>query len=828
MAKRRHGTPGRYAIIAAALLCIALGALTACGRKEEPTETQLGIDGYVYVPRLIYTSADEPASAGETDGNTFNKVHSLKVLGNYLYYFRSTESRRILERLPLPEESAMPGVQGMDFGAGERLLELSGGYCEETEEMLEEWNRDPGLLIDRMMGKGEWLSGQISLQGHSYSGYVMDYTVDEEDNIYFTFSMGRYDGLEMVESRELLCRYGADGQLCYRTLLDGSKVNGMVPYGSGSLLLLAEDEIRKIDADGNVAERVGIEEYRSGRSISSERLYGEPGGRIYYVIRYGDLTWEVMELVAEGGMRLREVQGFAWKNNVDTGIQGCHDGDLYFTLHSDDTLYRFDGEEGAARKVLRWEDSDIFSSSIMQLWLVGEDRILARCGSGSGYFSSGEEWYLLDRTPVGELPEKELVVLASLDPGLDLRSAVVEYNRQSGRFHCAIEQYGNDSGTGDDTGASVRLDAELLSSSPPDILDLGAVDIYKYAEKGVLEDLSPYMEGSGTVRREDFLDGVLEGYTIGGSLVCVPTRFTLSTIVGRESQTNLLEGWGIEDVYMLMEGHPEMTELVSSGSRRLDGLEGRRAEGKGRDYMLKEFLPAYYLERFVDWEAGECSFDSGEFRELLLWLEGHVEKEQPETSTGRGTFYETYYVPEDALLMEARDVTFDTLLWIETQIGGKVRFLGFPTADGRGTAACRVMDKLGMVSNSLHKEGAWDFLEYYISRGAEDGYYLPTRISSLRDMAEKAAAPQPGMSTFNRSVWIGDDMHEVDEFPQYLADALMEQIEGMDFRPRSAAEEQIIEIVAEEADIYYKGDKSLEDVTAVIQNRVELLLKEAH
>ena len=49
-----------------------------------------------------------------------------------------------------------------------------------------------------------------------------------------------------------------------------------------------------------------------------------------------------------------------------------------------------------------------------------------------------------------------------------------------------------------------------------------------------------------------------------------------------------------------------------------------------------------------------------------------------------------------------------------------------------------------------------------------------------------------------------------------------------DFRPRSAAEEQIIEIVAEEADIYYNGDKSLEDVTAVIQNRVELLLKETH
>ena len=794
MAKRRHGTPGRYAIIAA-LLCIVLGALTACGRKEEPTETQLGIDGYVYVPRLLDTSAVD------TYGNTYMKIDYLKVVGNNLYYLHRDEgSGSTLERIPLPEEAEMPGLQGIDFGAGERLLDFSGDNYAYSEEALE---------------------------GQRYSVSMHDYTVDEEQNIYAVVSENRYSGINVSESKELLCRYGADGQPGYRMPLDGAKVNGMVPYGSGSLLLLTEDEIRKIDADGNVAERVSIEEYRSGRDIVSERLYGEPGGRIYYVIYYIDATWEVMELVAEGGMRLREVQGFIWKNNMYTNIQGCHDGDLYFTLHSDDTLYLFDGEEGAARKVLRWEDSDIFNSSVEQLWPAGEDGILAHCLSNNGNSGSREEWYLLVRTPVEELPEKELVVLASFSPDLDLRSAVVEYNRQSERYHCIIEQYGHVPGTGDDTGASIRLDAALLSSSPPDILDLWSVDIYKYAEKGILEDLSPYMEGSGTVRREDFLEGVLEGYTIGGSLVCVPTRFGLNTIVGRDSQTSLLEGWGIEDVYTLMESHPEMTELVSSGSKRLDSPEGGRAEGKGRDYMLKEFLPAYYLERFVDWEAGECSFDSGEFRELLLWLEGHVEKERPRTAIGV-TIWESDYVPEYALLMEAGGVEFDDLLRIEIQIGGKVRFLGFPTADGRGTAACRVMDKLGMVSNSLHKEGAWDFLEYYISRGAEYSYYLPTRISSLRDVAEKAAAPRPGTSSFYSSMSIGDDTHEVYEFPQYLADALMEQIEGTDFRPRSAAEEQIIEIVAEEADIYYNGDKSLEDVTAVIQNRVELLLKETH
>ena len=73
MAKREHGAPGRYAIIAG-LLCIALGALTACGRKEEPTETQLGIDGYVYVPRLLDTSAVD------TYGNTYRKIACLNVM----------------------------------------------------------------------------------------------------------------------------------------------------------------------------------------------------------------------------------------------------------------------------------------------------------------------------------------------------------------------------------------------------------------------------------------------------------------------------------------------------------------------------------------------------------------------------------------------------------------------------------------------------------------------------------------------------------------------------------------------------------------------------
>ncbi len=45
--------------------------------------------------------------------------------------------------------------------------------------------------------------------------------------------------------------------------------------------------------------------------------------------------------------------------------------------------------------------------------------------------------------------------------------------------------------------------------------------------------------------------------------------------------------------------------------------------------------------------------------------------------------------------------------------------------------------------------------------------------------------------------------------------------------PRSVEEEKIIHIVLEEAESYYTGDKSLEEVTELIQNRAQLLLNEA-
>ena len=64
------------------------------------------------------------------------------------------------------------------------------------------------------------------------------------------------------------------------------------------------------------------------------------------------------------------------------------------------------------------------------------------------------------------------------------------------------------------------------------------------------------------------------------------------------------------------------------------------------------------------------------------------------------------------------------------------------------------------------------------------------------------------------------------KFSREQADRLMEMLESVDFRLRSSAESAIIDIIMEETASFYNGDKSIELVMEIIQNRANLLVQE--
>ncbi len=164
--------------------------------------------------------------------------------------------------------------------------------------------------------------------------------------------------------------------------------------------------------------------------------------------------------------------------------------------------------------------------------------------------------------------------------------------------------------------------------------------------------------------------------------------------------------------------------------------------------------------------------------------------------------------------------------------------VGFPTADGRGGTLLFADNAFGIFAGSGNKSGAWDFIESVLNRNNTDGmdneeiYYACYYGSSQYPTMKKAVSA------------IVDYIMETDKTGQF---GTMSYLDGWRFTGHavtwdeinaildlipdatpyfSVEDDEIIKIINEEAGAYYSGQKGIDDVISIIQNRVQLYVNE--
>lgn len=150
------------------------------------------------------------------------------------------------------------------------------------------------------------------------------------------------------------------------------------------------------------------------------------------------------------------------------------------------------------------------------------------------------------------------------------------------------------------------------------------------------------------------------------------------------------------------------------------------------------------------------------------------------------------------------------------------------------------MDELSIPSHSSHKEGAWEFLNFYLSKEDDGQNYFSTRKSILQGQAEEAVSPlyvtdsegnplQYDDGSYEMLtmyyVFIGSERIGAAFIPQEQVDALLMVIGETDFTPKSTEENGAVEIVAEETAYFFNGAKSLDQVVRIIQSRINMLIQ---
>lgn len=309
-----------------------------------------------------------------------------------------------------------------------------------------------------------------------------------------------------------------------------------------------------------------------------------------------------------------------------------------------------------------------------------------------------------------------------------------------------------------------------------------------------------------------FMDNFFDALRVDSVLYHVVPSVEVNTLVAKKSIVGDRIGWNAEEFLEVLESLPEGMEVVSEMSRY--------------DYVA-EFMNVCAGE-IIDYDLGVCHFDSPAFKAALEFA-----ATLPETAEAYGGgeyrvrprwhYYDSRYI-ENKVLLQPVPITRvrDLCMWINGALGEDGAYVGFPS-DSREGGWLRIFGTSFVISGqSDHLEEVWEFVRYLLTEDYQSGIVdrgggLPTRRDVFEDNAQDALEYEP-------ICFVNDETIYTPALTSEQLDMAVEFIEGVHHRKFN--DTIIMNIIYEEAEGYFKGQKDVEKVTEVIQNRVGLYLQE--
>lgn len=403
----------------------------------------------------------------------------------------------------------------------------------------------------------------------------------------------------------------------------------------------------------------------------------------------------------------------------------------------------------------------------------------------------------LDKIKMQKTEKIPIVVRGGYWVDYIFREQVSQFNMENSTYQIIVEDCTDPEALED----FARLTSvQMNAGKGPDILygaDLMEDYIAGMLEKGALEDLKPYMERDG-VREEDYFPLTFSAWRQGERIYGINYR-------GGASQTT------IKEEVLGSRETPDMETLI-------DALLAR----EGECLYMSEWASGQVLKNWmrgteslfgmVDWEQGSCDFNTPLFHKMLEAAAryGDNGRKNAELAVAAGNGYSNVLYFSGSAELEAQG-----------------RVISGTQFDDGCYASFNVMEILAVNVNSSHKEGAWEFIRFLLSdeiQGAKkDAYTIPVSYHAFEEWLPWCIAEMtvrkyvngvPGYAPTFEGEEVSKERQA--EYRQMLEEA----------RPLPIRTKFILEVILDEAQDYFDGYKSTDEVIQVINNRVQLYLDE--
>lgn len=537
----------------------------------------------------------------------------------------------------------------------------------------------------------------------------------------------------------------------------------------------------------------GIDELVSGVFVGEEVNVDISGVRNYCVYGLNDESDNIKELSLDSYY------------GITDGVQ-----DKKKIIFDGTNVYEYDVTSEEQRLLFSYEDVGIKSGRL------NSGKFFA-VGSGDFYVINtvGEDedglqkydWMKISRTETSTEKTKITIAIAENDP--ILTEVVSEFNKNNDEYKIILKTYKS----GTDGNCSELLLADIAAGKIPDMIALDAMDLEVMIDKGLAYDLSVFFQNDKELSKTDFLGNSIEIYARGEKVYALPSCLSVSALSGKAGVINGREGWTPDEFEDFM--HSLSNEKVAT-------------MGISKESML-HIMVEQNMSNFVDWENKTCSFDSEEFKRVLQFANLYQDSEMiPDYTSDQ--FVEMMWSGEvvlfPSLITDVYGYQSIKALW-----GEEVSYIGYPSSNRNGVFLSDHGTSYVITAQSAYKEVLWKIMKKIVmnQKLTESGW--PAYRPLFEEVCYRAK---------EKKMEVTSDGEEAEQAK------LEYNYGGMEFKIYAATEEEIAaikrlinkaepmqpysikieKIIAEEAGAFFNGQRNVDEVAELIQNRVLVYVNE--
>lgn len=638
-----------------------------------------------------------------------------------------------------------------------------------------------------------------------------------------TFYIERFDkslaSAGKTELDDLKANYSADDYFYISNYAEDNDGNGYV---------LVNNNILVTDKNGKFQFTVGLDANNaqdSGSYINS--VVRGKNGSVYALIN----SYSFKDDVYESNNTARIIDFTAKKFSdteypISASVYGSsYSGGQYDIVYNGDSaLYGLDIETNESTTLIDWIKSGIDSTNLNNVILSPDGKIIYSAynyeysGSGISYSGGDMVIYVLTKLDPSEVPDKELISVYTTYIPYQIKSQISQFNKESDKYQIEVTSYMDDDWSNYDDCIK-RINNDLVAGKIPDILICdSSLPFNSYVSKGLIADLGSMMEKDESFNRSDYLENVLEAFSIGGKLYRIAPSFSIVTKSAKKSIVGDKTSWTMDDFLAVKEANPNSEMQIEMTSSN-----------------FVSSMIVYNIGQYVNYETGECSFNTDSFKKALEYaktLPAEIDYDSLYQDESYWMKRESAYRDNKTILRDEYIYSFRTFKQDEEgYFGEPVTMIGIPSDNGNGSMF-QINTSLAIMAKAKNPDGAWEFIKTLLTDEVQENIgELPIKLSALDKLAEKAKErpywenEKGEKEYYDEQVWIGEQQFVITPNTDEDNQRMMDFIKSVNTVYEYDAD--LLKIIDEEVQAYFSGQKSVDEVTDIIQNRASTYISES-